>query len=60
MNLIFLDTETTGNDSSKDRLCQEEVLKSDKGYLEWLLNQKLTSGDQDEDWIYTLQYYLKI
>lgn len=37
----------------------EEVLKSDRGYLEWLLNQKLTSGDLDEDWIYTLQHYLK-
>lgn len=36
----------------------EEVLKSDRGYLEWLLNQKLTAGDNDEDWIYTLQYYL--
>jgi len=37
----------------------EEVLKSDRGYLEWLLNQKLTSGEEDEDWIYTLQHYLK-
>lgn len=37
----------------------EEVSKSDRGYLEWLLNQKLTSGDLDEDWIYTLQHYLK-
>ncbi|MES3005842.1 MAG: 3'-5' exonuclease [Patescibacteria group bacterium] len=37
----------------------EEVVKTDKGYLEWLLNQKITSGENDEDWIYTLQYYLK-
>lgn len=37
----------------------EEVLKYDRNYLEWLLNQKLSSEDGDEDWIYTLQYYLK-
>jgi DNA polymerase III epsilon subunit-like protein len=37
----------------------EDVMKIDKGYLEWLLNQKVTSGDNDEDWIYTLKYYLK-
>lgn len=37
----------------------EDVVKTDKGYLEWLLNQKTTSGDNDEDWLYTLQYYLK-
>jgi len=37
----------------------EEILKSDRGYLEWLLNQKLESGQPDEDWIYTLKYYLK-
>lgn len=35
-----------------------EVAKSDKGYLEWLLNQKLTTGEEDEDWIYTLKHYL--
>jgi len=37
----------------------EDILKSDRGYLEWLLNQKLASGEDDEDWIYTLRYYLK-
>ena len=36
-----------------------EVIQSDRGYLEWLLKQKLESGDNDEDWIYTLQHYLK-
>lgn len=36
-----------------------EVAQSDRGYLEWLLKQKLESGDNDEDWIYTLHYYLK-
>ena len=35
-----------------------EVASIDRGYLEWLLNQKLTAGDNDEDWIYTLKYYL--
>ncbi len=38
-----------------------EVALSDPGYLEWLLNQKLQSEhkDAEEDWIYTLEYYLK-
>ncbi len=35
-----------------------DVAVSDRGYLEWLLNQKLISGEEDEDWIYTLKYYL--
>ena len=37
----------------------EEVVKSDRRYMEWMLNQKMTDGGQDEDWIYTLEYYLK-
>jgi DNA polymerase III epsilon subunit-like protein len=38
----------------------EEVVQSDRGYLEWLYNQKLaTNEDTDEDWIYTLEHYLK-
>lgn len=37
----------------------EEVAKSDRKYLEWMLNQKLDSGTEEEDWIYTLEYYLK-
>lgn len=37
----------------------EEVAKTDRGYLQWLLNQKLSDGGADEDWIYTLQTYLK-
>ncbi|MDP2789332.1 MAG: hypothetical protein Q8O46_04820, partial [bacterium] len=36
----------------------KEVVKTDKGYLEWLLAQKLESGQIDEDWIYTLKHYL--
>ena len=36
----------------------EEVARIDKGYLEWLLAEKLKSDALDEDWIYTLKYYL--
>jgi exodeoxyribonuclease X len=36
----------------------EDVLKTDRGYLEWLLAQKLASDQIDEDWIYTLKHYL--
>ena len=36
----------------------EEVSRIDKGYLTWLLNQKLSSDDKDEDWIHTLQHHL--
>lgn len=36
----------------------EDVLKTDKRYLEWLLNSKLENNEDDEDWIYTLKYYL--
>lgn len=37
----------------------EEVMKIDRGYLQWLLDQKLNSDGIDEDWIYTLKYYLE-
>lgn len=36
----------------------EEVAATDPGYLDWLLKQKLLSGEEDEDWIYTLKFYL--
>jgi len=36
----------------------EEVVKSDRRYLEWYLNKKMEEGGTDEDWIYTLHYYL--
>lgn len=36
----------------------EEVLRIDRGWLEWLLGEKEKSGQTDEDWIYTLRYYL--
>ena len=37
----------------------EEVVKTDKNYLQWLLDRKMEEGGQDEDWIHTLRYYLK-
>ncbi len=36
-----------------------EVVNNDRGYLEWLLKQKRESGEDDVDWMYTLEYYLK-
>lgn len=36
----------------------EEILRVDRGYLEWLLAQKIESDQLDEDWIYTLKHYL--
>jgi len=40
-----------------------EVATKDRGYLEWLLNEKLrarSEGDEnDENWIFTLEHYLK-
>jgi|SRR3989344_2607393 len=36
----------------------EEVIKTDRGYLQWLLEQKLNGDGIDEDWIYTLKHYL--
>ncbi|MDE2030911.1 MAG: hypothetical protein KGI58_01465 [Patescibacteria group bacterium] len=36
----------------------EEVRDIDPGYLEWMLAQKEQNPDNEEDWIYTLKYYL--
>lgn len=37
-----------------------ELLKDvDRSYLEWMLGQKLTEPEQNEDWIYSLQHYLR-
>ena len=36
----------------------EDVIKIDRGYLEWLLEQKLNGHAIDEDWIFTLKHYL--
>ena len=35
-----------------------EVLETDRRYLEWLLAQK-TNGEVDEDWVFTLNHYVK-
>jgi exodeoxyribonuclease X len=36
----------------------EEIAQKDRGYLEWLLNSKRESTQNEEDWIYTLEHYL--
>lgn len=36
----------------------EDIAKSDRGYLEWMLDAKMRDGAQDEDWIYTLKHFL--
>lgn len=36
----------------------QEVANMDRGYLEWMLAQKEQNADNEEDWIYTLRYYL--
>jgi len=35
-----------------------EIAATERGYLQWLLGQKLDSGENDENWIYTLRHYL--
>jgi exodeoxyribonuclease X len=35
-----------------------EVTQIDRGYLEWMLAQKEKNPENEEDWIYTLKYYL--
>lgn len=35
-----------------------DVAKIDRGYLEWLLAQKMQNEGDEEDWIYTLKHYL--
>ena len=37
----------------------EDILKTDRRYLEWLLEQKLTNEAGEEDWIFTLKHYLE-
>lgn len=37
----------------------EEIAKIDSGYLKWLLGEKLKTPNGEEDWIYTLEHYLK-
>jgi DNA polymerase III epsilon subunit-like protein len=33
----------------------KDVAKNDRGYLKWLLNSKREDGENDEDWIFTLE-----
>jgi len=37
----------------------EDVAKTDPSYLQWLLGEKKKSPAGEEDWIYTLEYYLR-
>ena len=37
----------------------EDIVKIDRGYLAWLLEQKLNGNGIDEDWIHTLKHYLE-
>ncbi|MDO8466603.1 MAG: exonuclease domain-containing protein [bacterium] len=37
-----------------------EVVKTDRGYLQWMLDRKMEEGGQDEDWIHTLKHFLGI
>lgn len=36
----------------------EEVAKTDRNYLEWLLKQKKENPEEEEDWIYTIEHFL--
>ena len=37
----------------------EDIVKTDRKYLEWLLKEKEKSPATEVDWIYTLKHYLK-
>lgn len=37
-----------------------ELVTTDRGYLEWLLERKMMSDYDEENWIYSLKYYLQI
>lgn len=36
----------------------KEVAELDRGYIEWLLKEKMQNPYEEEDWIYTLKHYL--
>lgn len=38
----------------------EEVAQKDAAYLRWLLEQKRQTPEEEEDWIYTLEHFLKM
>jgi len=37
----------------------EDIAKTDPGYLKWLLDEKKKTPNGEDDWIYTLEHYLK-
>lgn len=37
-----------------------DIASDDPGYLRWLLGQKESEEEQDENWLYTLKHYLNI
>ena len=37
----------------------DEVVEIDRPYLEWLHKQKVATPESEEDWLYTLEYYLR-
>ncbi|MBU6214707.1 hypothetical protein KGM48_02580 [Patescibacteria group bacterium] len=37
----------------------EDIAKTDRDYLEWLLKEKLKSPAAEQDWIYTLKHHLE-
>lgn len=37
-----------------------ELVIADRGYMEWLLEQKMMSDYDEENWIHSLKYYLQI
>tara|TARA_A200000159_G_scaffold19571_2_gene16168 strand:- start:138 stop:866 length:729 start_codon:yes stop_codon:yes gene_type:complete len=36
----------------------KDVVEDDRGYLTWLQNEKMKEPEGEEDWLYTLNYYL--
>jgi len=38
----------------------DSIARSDPNYLKWLLQQKLSDGEGDEDWIHTLKTHLGV
>lgn len=54
---LFIQTFNFGK--HKGRLV-EEVARTDRGYLEWLYQQKVQAGDAEDDWMFTLRKVLQI
>jgi len=56
---ILFDTFTFGKYTGRK---VSEISLTDQGYISWMLNQKIMTrengGENDENWIYTLDHYL--